>query len=74
MGVMDPTLPSNQPPDKAWTRADVRRHAQNLFEMAPESAVKLKCLELILDLIPPEEKKASGLASVASKARTKANE
>lgn len=71
---MQPTLPSDTAADKPWTRDDVRRHAQTLFELAPESSVKLKCLELILELIPPEPKKVNQLAGIASRARAKANE
>lgn len=47
---------------RIWTRDTVLAEAQNLYREAPESSVKLKCLEMILELLPPEQKKSSALS------------
>lgn len=47
------------------------KEAQTLYREAPESSVKLKCLEMILELLPPEQKKSATLSlfDAASEAR-----
>ena len=67
------TLPSDGDSDKAsaspWDRARVLREAQTLYSEAPESAVRLKCLEMILDMLPPDPPKKSAFSQAAEKAR-----
>lgn len=57
--------------DKSWTRQDVLREARNLYETAPESAVRLRCLELILEILPPEAPRATTPQELLANARKK---
>lgn len=70
-GMTDETVVSQQSVGKAWDRAAVLREAARLYEDAPESSVKLKCLEMILELLPPEAQKrpAGHLGDAARSAR-----
>lgn len=69
--VMDANLPPSLPVDKTWTRQDVLREARNLYETAPESAVRLRCLELILEILPPEAPKQNTPQELLASARKK---
>lgn len=67
---VDPKSPAGNS-QQAWTRDTVLKEAQTLYREAPESSVKLKCLEMILELLPPEQKKSATLSlfDAASEAR-----
>ncbi len=47
------------------------REARNLYETAPESAVRLRCLELILEILPPEAPRATTPQELLANARKK---
>ena len=50
---MDDTVASDEEPDKAaepWGRDKIRAEIQSLYSTATESSVRLKCLELLLDM------------------------
>ena len=57
--MVDETVVTQGSQSKPWDRARVMHEAQQLYQDAPESSVKLKCLEMILDLLPPEQAKKS---------------
>lgn len=63
-----PTPPYDRTP---WDRARVLLEAQNLYASAEESAVRLKCLEMILSMLPAEAPKQSNFAEVVQTARRK---